>query len=869
MNVAEIRAGLDESHTLPDGRLKAERLETLAAAARTAEDRGLEAEVLLNQIKAYAYGGERDRMPVAFGRLLRIYDDHPAEVGGWSHSIHWTLKWMTANLVNNPSVPLATVYRWLDELDGRYRQRGFSTRPVLALRAQLAELIGDDEGAATAMEASITAPRDEMADCDACERNTWGWWRTTVGDDDGALDYWAPVLDGELACAEEPHHVLAQSLLPFLRTGRVEEARGAFLKGYRLVRHNVSLRASVGRHMEFCALTGNEARGLEIFTEHAAWVTDQHEDASQRAGFLSGAAVLLRRLVALGHGDVPVGAGTVETMLATLERELGDVSARYDARNGTTAYSEQLARRLAQEPLLERLPLGVPLTLPVPRPSEAVVPVPATGTTLDEMVAEARRLTTVRHPHAEQAWDRVADSGEELPEDVVAEIERTRAGELMGSDPGRARDMLLASAERFARFTRVGDALEARAVAAVTLLMAGDPAAAEASLAGVVAEAEREYAAGALTPAEYAAVRKGGPFSAMNALALQEDPPAAEVAAARALIEAELALTEELGVADRACRYHDMLAQLCFRLEDGDAARAHLSSALNGYVDAGQPWYAANPAAMLAQLALGDGDVKAAEDLASRAIEYGGGLLDREQAAHLSSLLVEVISRQEGRELELVTAALAAAARWDGLSEPDTLHNTFTAARAYHVLERHAEAAALFEEAMPRVEIPYDAHGIANTRRQYGDSLGAVGRHHEAAEQYLEAARLFQDDPQNQVPHAQLAWAAAEALRDAGQGEESLAAYRRAALLWAEIGAVTPRVRCLRSAAWLLNAMDDAAAEEAGTTPDATGPGVVAMRAVLNELESLAQSDPSEEVLDELAETRRQLGAMLGEPGDE
>jgi tetratricopeptide (TPR) repeat protein len=871
MNAAEIRAGLHESHTIPNGRLKAERLETLAAAAKAAEDRGLEGEVLLTLIEAYAYGGERDRMPVAFGRLLRIFDDHPAELGRLSQSIHWELKWMTHNLVNNPSVPLATTYRWLDELHSRYRQRGYSARPVLALRAELAHFVGDDEAAAAAMESSIAAPRDEMADCDACERNTWGWWRETAGDDEGALEFWTPLIGGELVCAEEPHRALSQALLPLVRTGRLEEARSAFLKGYQLVRHNVSLRASVGNHIEFCALTGNEARGLEILTEHASWVAEQPHDLSQRADFLSGVIVLLRRLNALGHGDLPVGAGTVETTLAALELEVGDLCARYDARHGTTAYSERVARRLAREPLLDRLPLGVPVTLPAaPRPSDVPAPARRTGATLDELVAEARRLTTARHPLAEEAWARVAEGGEPLPEFVAAEVERSRATTLMDSDPGRAHDLLSATAERFAELGAPAKALEARAAATVALLLAKGRAAAEAPLAALLAEADREYAGGTLTPAEYLAVRKGAPFCAMNSLARQEDPPAAEVTAARALLETELALAGELGVVDRAGQYHDMLVQLCFQLEDVNAARAHLSSALTSYVDAGQPWYAVNPAAMLAQFALEDGDAKAAEDLASRALEYGGGLIERERAAHLSSLLVETISRQEGRELDLVTAALTAATRWDGLSEPDTLHNTFMAARAYHFLDRHAEAAALFEEAMPRVEIPYDPHGIAMTRKQYGDSLAEIGRPREAAEQYLEAARLLQDDPDNRVPHARLAWAAAEALRDAGQSDEALAAYQKAALLWGELGEVTPRVRCLRSAAWLLlNAMDDADPEDAGATSDAAEwPAVVAMRAVLTELESLKEGGPSEEVMAELAETRRQLDSMLGEPGE-
>ena len=76
---------------------------------------------------------------------------------------------------------------------------------------------------------------------------------------------------------------------------------------------------------------------------------------------------------------------------------------------------------------------------------------------------------------------------------------------------------------------------------------------------------------------------------------------------------------------------------------------------------------------------------------------------------------------------EFADACLAAAARWDGISEPDTLHNTFNAARAYARLGRHAEAAALFAEAMPKVDVPYDQTGIAQSRVDYGRSLRATG----------------------------------------------------------------------------------------------------------------------------------------------
>ena len=153
--------------------------------------------------------------------------------------------------------------------------------------------------------------------------------------------------------------------------------------------------------------------------------------------------------------------------------------------------------------------------------------------------------------------------------------------------------------------------------------------------------------------------------------------------------------------------------------------------------------------------------------------------LDRRELAQLSSLVTEAIARQPGREADFADAALTAAARWDGISAPDTLHNTFNAARAYQRLGRHGDAAALFAQAIPEVDVPYDTRTVAMTREQYGRSLTAIGRHREAAEQFLEAARLIADDQENSAAHANVAAArgrGAATVRPAGRGASGVPA---------------------------------------------------------------------------------------------
>ena len=188
MTAEEVRAELRRCHQLPNGRAKAQRLESLAGQARETGDHHVEAEVLISLSNAYEYSSERERIPLPVGRVLQLLDRFPAEVGDLSHTIHWHLKWLTGALIDNPDVPLATIDRWLDECESRYRQRGYSPRPVHAHRSRLARSLGDDVTAAAQLAAAISATRDQMSDCAACEQNGFGEARAAAGDDAGALD---------------------------------------------------------------------------------------------------------------------------------------------------------------------------------------------------------------------------------------------------------------------------------------------------------------------------------------------------------------------------------------------------------------------------------------------------------------------------------------------------------------------------------------------------------------------------------------------------------------------------------------------------------------------------------------------------------
>lgn len=143
-------------------------------------------------------------------------------------------------------------------------------------------------------------------DCPACARHAEGLELAALRQDAKALEVWAPVLDGDVVCAHQPHGVFGSALMVLLRRDEIDRAIHCHYYGYRISRRKPKFRAAIGEHLEFCALTGNEHRGLELLAEHADWLTEPAPGIAAQAEFLTGASVLLARLVALGHSELPV-----------------------------------------------------------------------------------------------------------------------------------------------------------------------------------------------------------------------------------------------------------------------------------------------------------------------------------------------------------------------------------------------------------------------------------------------------------------------------------------------------------------------------------------------------------------------------------
>ncbi|MFF3889932.1 tetratricopeptide repeat protein [Streptomyces sp. NPDC001914] len=857
MDFDTLRRAMADNYEQPEGPGRNARAEQLLVEAEGLDIPLAVIEALGHQLKVYNYSSEKDKMFVPFARLLRMWDEHPEDFDEFEiHSLHWVFKWMTAGMLDQPHVPLASIEKWLGEMERRYRLAGHSERAVRSAEFSVAAHLGDLDRAERAYGAWLAADRDAMADCHACELHGQGWWRAVRGADGEALELWAPVLRGEYTCAHEPHTALASSLLPLLRLGRVEEARAHHLRGFRLVRSMESMRGAYADHVEFCALTGNEARALELLAERPAYFTDSGDPRS-KLDFMAVVALAMDRLTALGLGGQPVPgpagrAWTAAELAVHARGEALALAARFDARNGTPYVGERARARMDQPVLVGRLPLGVRSAAPArvaARPSEPVATPPGRAVPgavaepgpdaplaepdLDALLAEARRLSALRNPDAVEAWAAVsrAAKGRELEVRDRAEIADHAA---MGLGP-RGAALFLQAAALYAEAGDAGEALAARSRAAYVRALSGGSGAALEVVAELRAQVLALFAQDGTQVSQTASVLVSRArtlmhrvdeleTAAVNGVPLSDTDTdtdtgsdtdtsgsgsegdvmvAAEEAARELLALAEPRAGDDVGLASRAAEAYAMLGELAARADDAERAAGFLRRAVDGFVAAGLPWFAVEYDSRLAGIATHLGDLEAAEHATRAALEHGKSHLEPAGHAQLHLRLAETLAAT-GRFGPAAEHALEAAHWADEAGEAAT----FGAWARHHLggfllrLGRWAEAAEILESSLP--DLTAEMHGegaIVQTRWWLGDCLTELGEHRGAAEHWLRAADTARHWPE-QRDHAMLANLAAEALTHAGMAAQADQAYVRAGDLWRELGDVGGLVRSLRARAW-------------------------------------------------------------------
>ncbi|MFD3462337.1 hypothetical protein ACFWVM_21720 [Nocardia fluminea] len=404
----DLQRLLFQAYDLPYGDAKDALLEQVLRHAEAGGHTQLAFHVRMAMVDAYGHGMSPAKLFVPFARCLAEYDRDPGAHESWvAPSLRWKFKTAVGAMTKFPEVPMDRALAALDQMERRYRVEGQSLNAVYGRRHRVAVHIGDLEAAAHWYERWCTTPRDENSDCEGCDPTNRVAWLASQGRDLEAVELAAPVLAGELGCSEQPQLILTELLLPYLRTGQLGEARSAHRRSYRLLRTKPQDLAAIADHLEFCALSGNQVRGLELLDRHFSWL-DRAPSPKDALAFLTAAALLLRTLVDAGNGgtvlrrpaaaDRPAAESTARALRVELTDEALAIAARFDQRNGTGHQTASVHRKLASEPIVDYLPLSAAAAHRVPVAQGPVV-----------AAAELPPLTTIELiERAEQAYTRHA-----------------------------------------------------------------------------------------------------------------------------------------------------------------------------------------------------------------------------------------------------------------------------------------------------------------------------------------------------------------------------------------------------------------------------------------------------------------------------
>jgi hypothetical protein len=824
----EIIGALNRLREEPYGASRSARTEELVEAAeRNGHDRALVI-AQFELLTAYEYGAEARKAPVLFSRILAMRTAKPEAFDEWAeHRLYWCFKWISAALSAIPEVPLATVEQWIAQMGERYRAAGKPLQAVHTSRYKLAAHTG--VGADLAYELWATRPRDEFSDCEACEARYRGGYWAQRGEDARALKEWAPVLEGTLTCAEEPASTVAEALIPLVRTGRAAEAVSLHRSGYRATKGRVSMDTAVARHLEFLALTGNSARGLELLAQNR-YRFESTATPLTRFTFLSGVRVLLGRLVAEGNGSAPVtGPGgrtqSAAELLAQVAAETDELARRFDARNGTTHQGDQLRAACAQPPLTaEPLELGLRVTAPplapVPAAAPAAVAIPEEFAAL---VAQARAALADGRPEQRRLWQAVADRAAaeaQLDDELRAELADREAFRLVPQKQwGEAEALLRESARLFDLAGLPGRAAARRSRAAWCAFQRASDAGTATwdELDELLAAADALLAAGSIEDEDYCIVRHSRAAAAQRALGRKPGGGDGARAAAQQPDRGERDDAEDDG--DDEAFSGDATARERF---DREVERFHAAA-----VRLGQWHRAAISRSMAARAMESDDDLKAAAALAAEAVELveraawpwalpeflaqSGHLLNRlgrlEEAAGLLHRAMALATEWPDPEANM--GGLLMELAWNRINAGDTTagigHLTAAAARfdrqrraksavtarvmlgqALVESGRVADGVAVFESVLDEeAEARLSRPERAQLRLDLGRALMRTGEPRSAAEVFVRLAAFVADWPDPAVPTL-VACSLAGALFAAEVPEQAEAAVARARELHAK-----------------------------------------------------------------------------------
>ncbi|WP_285725812.1 hypothetical protein [Psychromicrobium xiongbiense] len=461
----ELEDLLEQIHSMPFGPQEMALVQRVVAEADELGADDLSYLARLHLLGSASMTGDTEAVLTSFTWCLGKHDADPVafpyEVEGYD--LLWYFKHMSGYFSANPGFSLAQLGQMLDEMEQRYRAAGVGMSGVWQARFSAAQATGHLAEAGRMRQERDGIARDNYSHCEACVRAGDIDYFEELGQPQEALRLYDEIIEQGLSCGDEPESCESGSLLRLLRAGRLEDASQAHLRSYRGARNNPDGFPMMWHHLLFCAVTGNESRGLDILERTLHGLAEDPLDLRRRFHALLGYGVLLDAVSRAGHGDLPIRAAdaaalvpvlgvapepsvapeprvnptsvdpatgsaprkgfTVRTLAEVAWRGAEELASRFDARNGTEYFSAQLCR--ARDLATEHYDL----------------PIAGTSFVSTELPVPAQPVTSAQW--LEAAY--IASGLKNDPEEAVAAAERALALAESALEKSRAASLLASS----------------------------------------------------------------------------------------------------------------------------------------------------------------------------------------------------------------------------------------------------------------------------------------------------------------------------------------------------------------------------------------------------------------------------------------
>jgi hypothetical protein len=516
----ELWARFEQLEELPYGTERTEAHLALSAEAETSDDWSLRCRLLIWISDDHMETGDRARMAEYFDRAWALFRAHREQV---DPRVRYNLRTTFAPTIDfldsSPDIPAEVVLARLGELDAFYREYGYSMRIPHRARYWFHRRRGEQAAATEQIELLIAAPGDAGANCDAMGPVVGAQWFQGAGDDrERAAQLWRSVLMMRDQRCREDHRAQAYAELMHLAVGddRGAEARRCHRDGYPLIRRAEGQWRSLDLHMIYTMRARDVAGFVQIVHDHLELLDLPLDD--DVAWYQGRVLQFLHLLGARGHNALPFTlADRSETTAAQLRVRLeaaleAHAAGQRDERD-RALYTERLEKFRSR--VLEKLELPAEESgddeqyaalPPVPAPWAAppdLEDLPKGWSTRDALLAQARVLAYLEHPHAEGAWAAVAALGTPPNPADQARLAEYRSDVLVREGEHLAgRTMRLLAADLYEQAGRPNRALLNRAFAALAAYLAKEPDTALAERDAVVAEARARHADGLMEDGE-------------------------------------------------------------------------------------------------------------------------------------------------------------------------------------------------------------------------------------------------------------------------------------------------------------------------------------------------------------------------------